>query len=78
MSITKIFIKVRKVVKNQINVENLKFTNLKKSAFKIRTALNNKINFYFRISIAYTFTFVNFRKDKYFKVHLYSLNYYIS
>ena len=34
MRITKIFIKVRKVVKNQVNVENLKFTNLKNRHLK--------------------------------------------
>jgi hypothetical protein len=39
MLIKKIIIKIIKVVKNQVNIENLKFIKLKKSAFKIRTAL---------------------------------------
>ena len=34
MRITKIFIKVRKVVKNQVNIENLKFTKLKNRHLK--------------------------------------------
>ena len=34
MLITKIFIKVKKVVKNQANIENLKFTKLKNRHLK--------------------------------------------
>jgi hypothetical protein len=34
MRITKIFIKVRTVVKNQVNIENLKFTKLKNQHLK--------------------------------------------
>jgi hypothetical protein len=40
MRITKIFIKVKKAVKNQVNVKNLKFTKLKNlQGCKIRTTL---------------------------------------
>ena len=52
MRITKIFIKVKKVVKNQVSIGNLKFTKLK-SPFKIHTAL--KIKYLIIINDIYLF-----------------------